>query len=338
MSLISLTFSPNQWKTYLTSTMNLALQKRRHRYTHLNLAILVSILIFSLTACSINPMLIRIAYERFPSHISSELSNLADFNQEQLSWITNASTHHHNWHRTTQLPLYVALIDGLAKQVQNDRTLNLNYFDSLISESRTLLMQINECNPALYATQEIKHLSDIQVEQIRQNLQRKLNKNKSKYISKNSAQRGKRRFSKIKKLFSYAKLNLNDVQNALLRRTIDKQVSLGMRRFELTEQWNMEFVYILQSRHTDGFAENVEAHIAKRWQLVETAEPEIWTETHANWRNFAAALMESLTEKQRKKFGAWLSKMSRTLNTLANEKLQKVELPSPLSTVCSSHA
>lgn len=318
-------------------TVNFAFHKKKCRLAYLYLlAISACVVLLTLTACSNNPMLVRIAYEHFPSHFSSELSNLADFNHQQLDWITNASTHHHNWHRTTQLPLYVTLIDGLTKQVQNDRTLNLNYLDSLFSESHELLVHMNQCNPALFAAHEIKQLSDEQIDQIRQNLQIKVNKNKNKYASKSREQRSQKRFSKIKKLFSYTKLNLNDFQKRLLRRTIDEQVSLGMRRFELTERWNREFIFILQGRRNDGFAESVQAHIAKRWQIIEAAEPEIWTETVTNWRNFAAELMESLTTKQRKEFGAWLAQMSRTLNTLANEKLQKVGLPSPLPTVCSS--
>lgn len=299
---------------------------------------LISLSLLSLSACSNNPMLVRIAYQRFPTHISTELSNLADFNQQQLDWIENASAHHHNWHRTTQLPLYVELINSLARQVQGDRTLDVDYFDSLIRQSHALLLQINQCNPARYASLEFQQLADKQVDQIRQNLQLKVNNNKKSYASNNREQRSQKRFNKIKKLFSYAKLNLNDFQKQLLKRTIEKQVSLGMRRFELTEQWNLEFVTILKDRGNIGFAEQVQSHIAKRWKLIEAAEPEAWAKTHDNWSNFGAELMASLTDKQRKQFGAWLAQMSRTLNTLANEKLQKVEVPSPLTTTCRSQA
>lgn len=317
--------------------INFASRHRRQHSLHLiiTLVIIVSLTILMM-GCSNNPMLVRVVYERFPAHISSELSGLADFDQRQLAWIKNASTHHHNWHRTTQLPLYVSLINGLARQIQSDKTLNLNYVDSLIRESHGLLVQINQCNPARFASLEIKQLADKQVDQIRRNLQRKVNDNKDSYTSNSREQRSEKRFNKIKRLFAYAKLDLNEFQRKLLRHTIDQQVSLGMRRFELTELWNLKFIAILQDRGDAGFTERAQAHIAKRWQLIPAAEPEVWAETHHNWRNFAAELMESLTDKQRKAFGAWLSQMGRTLNTLANEKLQKEKAPSPLPLTCSS--
>ena len=302
------------------------------------LIVTISSLLFGLSACSHNPMLVRMAYERFPGHMASELSDLANFDSAQMAWISNASKHHHNWHRKTQLPLYVNLLESLTNTIQNDRTLNLSYFETLLSKSQELVVLVNQCNPALFAAGEMENLSDQQVDQIRQSLEEKIVNEKAKYTSKNREQRSLIRFNKIKKTLSYAKLNLNSVQKILLKRTIDQQVTLGSRRFELIEQWNAEFIYILQNRQNDSFAVDAHNHIAKRWQLIEAAEPDFWSDTHTNWRNFAATLVESLTDKQRKEFGAWLSQMSRTLNTLANEKIQKTELPSPLPTACSSQA
>ncbi len=299
---------------------------------------LLLVLLLALSACSNSPMLLRMAYQRFPSHISTELSSFANFNHQQIDWIENASTHHHNWHRTTQLPLYVNMLDSLSKQVQSDKTLNLAYFDSFIKQSRQLLVQINQCNPARFATTEMMKLSDQQVDQIRQNLQRKVDKSRDKYISETRDQRSNKRFRKMKKYLYYAKLNLNGLQQALLMQTIENQVSFGLRRFELTERWNMEFVYILEGRKRAGFTEKVQVHIGKLWRLIESEEAEIWSDTHNNWRNFAASLMESLTDQQRNEFGAWLSQMGRTLNTLANEKVRTVSSPSPLSMTCSALA
>ncbi|MEE9322613.1 MAG: DUF6279 family lipoprotein [Granulosicoccus sp.] len=273
-----------------------------------------------LTACTNSKLVISPLYNRFDDQIRGEFNKLGDWNEDQAAQFEAALGTYHVWHRQSELPKYASLISNAARSVaQTGLTMEAdvqNWLDSAEQYSQSA----RECHPINFLFDLTKSITDKQVNFIERRFAREQKKNRGKYKSRTPKVRVEYRLKNIDKWAGRIGLEFTANQRAMLRTTLEKQISLRKQYYQLSNRWNEKLFTLARNQSATDYNDLMSAHIRSLWVLLESAYPEEWQENRKLWRDFTLRLINSLNDEQRASLSTWVLKLADTLSAIAEIK------------------
>ena len=281
----------------------------------------VAILILMLSACASNMVLGKV-YGGFGSRTAKQFKSHARFSAQQIAEIDKLADSYHSWHRSTQLPLYTALMRRIVADIDVDSDLSLPVAEGWWQSVQGFADQMRVCNPLNASGELLLGLTDKQVLQVADKLRADLSEREAEYLSENAEQRLAERISRITKWGKRAGASFNQRQKELLHRTLAEQISLGEQRYHLRRVWIEEFISLLVQRTQPDFKSKIRQHIDTVWQLTASTYPDQWQHNERLWISFFRDYINLQTDDQRERFSL---KLLTTAGTLEKQAAVKVD-------------
>ena len=291
--------------------------------TSLLKAIIIGIIVI-LGACTNSKLLLTPLYNQLDNQLDRTLLSLVDLDKQQKQELTQLTDTFHAWHRQSELPRYSTFLASLANKL-NDKpnTASIELPEQLILTVRELREAVFTCHPINYAADLLKSLSNTQIDQFQAAYLERQQERRDDIRQLNEAQRIKKATKNAKKWIARANLTLNAEQSAVLREAISKQMRPDTAFVEDLDKWSEHFFKLLRQHNPiDNFEEQYALAIQQRWQLFESANPEVVQKNRSLWLNYTKELVASLTPKQRSRFSKWLRKMASTLADISEQTPQ----------------
>lgn len=273
-----------------------------------------------LAGCTNSKLVIAPLYNQLDNRMRSEFNELGDFTEAQTTAFEAAVGTYHVWHRQSEMPKYAALMQEIALSLAEPGKTTREDLERWSTVAEHYSLRARECHPINHLFDMIRTLSDEQLNDIEQRLQKNRQEYRLEYEARTPSERIERRIEKLEKWAGRINLNLTQTQLDDLRDTLERQVSLRTQYFELTDQWRAEFLAIARDRQAPDFHARLSAHMQTLWSLLETNYPEQWQQNRALWQASTQRIIESLSDEQRSNASQWLTKMSNTVASIATDE------------------
>lgn len=297
------------------------MQKLQKKNTHIVCTLLACILLA--TACT-GPMVIGSIYNGASKRISKEMRDYAKFNNAQKKMIDSSFAQYHQWHRTTQLPLYSDFLRDIATQLDSEIKITPATVTQWIKQASEMSMAIRHCNPLNDSNKFWATLSDDQTRQIKQKTADVHTLRVQKYKSETATERSARRHKEILTWSKRAGLKFNSLQSDLLTNTLAQQISLGGQRLLVWQQWTDQFNNLLTTRNNDNFTIRMNNHVHKLWTLTQANYPNEWQTSTDLWTDFLHQFLALQTAKQNQRLQMKTSNMASTLDIISKDTVSSV--------------
>ncbi|MEM7257785.1 MAG: DUF6279 family lipoprotein [Pseudomonadota bacterium] len=259
------------------------------------------------------------AYDAAAGQFRKELLSYADFNTRQEREIRNRVAAFHQWHRSDQLPRYLALMQQITTALDTPagiRREDVGQWSETFSQFTGLL---GSCSPMNHSGEFLQTLSDRQVRQIAVKIRDRHIQRVKEYQSQTTAERLKERQKLIAKWAGRAGVKLNSEQKVLVERTLQKQISLSPQRHELWQRWSDQLISKLNKRGGDTFTTDINEHIESLWKLTERSYPQQWQDNIALWEDFMYQFIQLMSEEQQGAVRKKIAAVSAALNKIHNK-------------------
>jgi len=282
---------------------------------------LVFLLFLSLfcVSCINSKWVMSIFYNRLDNRIYAEIKDYADFTDEQREEIRARVERFHHWHRTTQLPLYVDLINSIALEIQTNPNLSFDLFEQRATEFEQLVQKTNNCHPMMFSFDLMTGLTDTQVEQVREHMLNEYTEHRERYEKRTEEKRLARRKEITLTWMKRFKADLNQEELALMDESFASQIDLSEAGFSLWQNWDDYFYQLLLSRHLPEFKENTLRHIYYLESMLEDNYPEEVAHNRAIWRNFFYRVALDEAQSQQSEVPDFLYKLAGNVAEIAED-------------------
>ncbi len=251
-----------------------------------------------------------------------EFDKLGDFDETQIRAFEQRLQTFHLWHRRNELPLYADLLDDLEVAISTPKRKTAEqiaeWSERIEERSRT----VRVCHPVNFSYELMKTVTDEQIDFIEKRFAREQTRNRAEYLEKTPEERIEQRYSNVIKWSGRIGLKFTQEQKQLLKATLEKQIPLRQRYWELSGAWNKQFFALTRAQNSFTYDRQMTAHLEKLWNLLETNEAENWSANRALWSQFALDFVNSMTTAQREWADAWLPKLADTLRDISNDSVK----------------
>jgi len=300
--------------------MKRLMAKIRQHQLYRSPAVVVLLSTIVLTGCFNSKLVVGRLYNLLDNQIRDEFHKLAEFNDDQIEYFEKRVGTFHVWHRQSELPKYAALLDDIQSSVrERDQTSAADvegWFDSIETFSKS----VRNCYPVNFSFELMQTLTDEQVTFIERRFANERKKNYARYLEKTPDERREDRIERVVTWTGRIGLELNNTQIAMLRDTLNNQISMRKQYYQLVDQWNKDLFIIARNQEAADYKSKMKAHISSLWTLMEITHTEQWQANRKLWRDFAFKFVQSLTYDQRIQAGAWLEKLGNTLGEIAQDE------------------
>lgn len=296
----------------------------------LSTAIIAAAALLLIAGCSNSVKLLGPLYDRLDQRMVGSLSELASLDDAQLAELGTLVDRYHRWHRYQELPVYRHLIIDLRQAIADSRLSSglspgqhdeqhrhlTRWAGEWFGQAVSAAYRLRNCHPVNHGSQLLAGLSDQQVEELLQNLQRSRRQHRDRYDDSDADERAANRTEWLATWLDRVGLKLRPDQQQIIRDSFDRQISLRTRYFELSERWFEELATLLARRHEPSFSEDYRAHLATYWRLLEHNHPDEWQANELLWQDTTVRLISSLNTEQRRFADIWLEKLASTVGKL----------------------
>lgn len=293
--------------------------RRKFATSHRSGLVLLLSLVLS-AGCTNSKLIISPLYNRLDDQIRGEFNKLGDWNEEQTAQFEAALGTYHVWHRQSELPKYATLISNAARSVAQPGITTEMDVKNWLGTAEQYSRAARECHPINFLFDLTKSITDKQVNFIERRFAREQRKNRDKYSSRTPEERIEYRLKNIDKWAGRIGLEFTANQRAMLRTTLQKQISLRRQYYHLSSGWNNQLFILARDQSATDYNDVMSTHISSLWVLLESAYPEEWQQNRKLWRDFAFRLIKSLNDKQRASLSTWVLKLANTLSAIAENK------------------
>ncbi len=255
-------------------------------------------------------------YNRIDWLVLWQIDDYVELNSKQEDRLESIINKHVAWHRTTELPRYIALIEQLEVDFRQGtvEARYENYRDHLIDYYQTISNRIVDD-----LVNEIALLDDEQVTE----------------LINNTNEAAEKRFKKLKKRSKEDVLEdiedniadgysdwagrLNKSQKGLIKEWVAQIKATAELRYDSANQWRNAFSKALVSRGEEQIQKELKSLLTNPTQFQ---SEELQLKSKANddlEKRYMMAIYHSLTEKQRKKFLRKLKGYKEDFNDLIND-------------------
>ncbi len=237
-------------------------------------------------------------YNRLDWVVSWQVDDYVELSSAQEDRLEALVREKLQWHRTTQLPRYVALIKQLESEIGTEKIVeNYDYYQTtLVDFYRTAA---NELVPEL--VNQISELDNEQVQEVMQNINDTANKRVKKYNKTKPEKRIKNTLENVTDGFVEWTGRLNKNQKALIKQWVSEMQSTSELRFDYGNKWRVAMDYALAERATVKGQDTI---IQLMLNPGELQSPELQSRYAYNKeleKTYILQLHQSLTKKQKKK-------------------------------------
>ncbi|MEE9334855.1 MAG: DUF6279 family lipoprotein [Granulosicoccaceae bacterium] len=285
--------------------------------TRLLLPVIAALTIIS--GCSNSKIFLSPVYNRLDDQMLNEFNKLGDFNKDQLAAFKQRLGTYHVWHRQSELPQYSALLRKIVVSIETRNTTE-GQVGEWVDESETYTKALRECHPVNYSYDLMKTLTDDQLNFIQRRFGRERKINREKYFAQTAEQRVERRYKNIIKWTGRLGFDFTDKQKIILMQTLQKQVSLRKEYYKLSDRWNRKLFLLAKRQESPSYNRDMEAHVQSLWTLLEDGYTIEWESNRQLWRKFGFQFVDSMTGDQRKKASIWMTRLAKTLDSIAKDK------------------
>jgi len=253
----------------------------------------LSLALLALVGCST----VRFAYNNVDSVIRFMASGYVEFDDVQFAQFKTRLEALHQWHRTRELPVYVALLQTAGGKVAKGVAAeDVSWaVASLRTRYRLLAARAAEDAAPLLA-----QLSDAQIDGIEKNFAEKNRKFSKDRLEGDERKLRKKRTDRLLGYFSEMTGKLNNVQEARIERFADDFGRMTALRFQDRKRWQGQVVALLRTeRKSPQFA----AHLAALFARPEDGRSAEYVAATARYESGLAELVvdidRTLTAEQR---------------------------------------
>lgn len=273
-----------------------------------------------LAACTNSKMVIGPLYNRMDDRLRDRMLEMADFTEAQRSAFDQRLGTFHVWHRQQELPRYAALMDDIARGAAEPDTLTPAIIEAWFARAEHAMDRYAECHPVHFSIPVARSFSDTQIDTIASHLQQQRAEHQARRAARTPEQRLDMRVANARKWASRIGIQLSQAQLATLSEVFRRQNSLGEQYSGLRESWRNTLFEILRARNDVDFPERLAAHLTAYRTLLDKAEPGAMAFNRALWRDYALALLQSLSPEQRRAGIDWLGGMADTLRAVSRDQ------------------
>ncbi|ASJ75393.1 DUF6279 family lipoprotein [Granulosicoccus antarcticus] len=277
-------------------------------------------LLLMLASCTNSKLLVTPFYNKLDDKILAEFNKLADFNKAQSAVFEQAVGTFHVWHRQSELPQYAQLLQDIARTITEPEATTDKAVTQWVNTAETLSRSVRECYPINFMAGTAKTLTDKQINSIESYIQNEQREDRQRHESLSAEERMDRRVKNADKWADRIDLKLTQQQRDALRDSFSRQISLRKQYLDLLETWNQQLFAIARNQQDKNYEAKIQAHIAKRWTLLETNHADESRSNRQLFRETVQEFVHSLDAQQRRSVSRWVGKMGSTLQAVSQDK------------------
>lgn len=250
--------------------------------------------IFLLQSCGL-----KFWYNRLDWVVSWQVDDyveLTDSQEEKLEALIREKL---LWHRSTQLPRYVALISELEQDISTDAIgQKYNYYqDNFIDFYRTVA---NKLAPDLI--DQIADLSDEQIQELTRNLNNEASKRKREFDESDQEDRLEDIEDSIKDRLGDWAGRLTKEQKLIIKQWVNDIQPTAQLRFDFTNKWRVAMDYALADRASEQGRAAILELILNPADLQSEELKRLNTTNKELEKRYILELHNTMTKKQKKRF------------------------------------
>ncbi len=250
--------------------------------------------IFFLQSCGL-----KFWYNRLDWLVSWQVDDFVELSSKQEDRLEALVREKLQWHRSTQLPRYVELIDSLIYDIEHNGIAQNydNYRDSFIDFYRTIA---TELSPQII--EQISQLKEKQIDELMRNINDEANKQLQKFKKTKPEKRLKKVRKNIEDGYKEWVGRLTKEQKNLIKQWVNDMQPTAELRFEYGNLWRLSMDYALRQRQTPEGKQTIKELILEPRSLQ---KPELKSRIEFNAqleKNYALKLYQTITKKQQKRF------------------------------------
>ncbi len=272
-----------------------------------------------LIACT-GPLVLGTVYNGASGRMAKQVKNYATFSKSQQTVIDQNFATYHSWHRSTQLPAYSNFLNAVVDDLEQTRPTSLSTVDAWFTQINDFSAALRRCNPLNNAADFLQTLTDKQVREIADSLEKIEKKQARDYSTESTEQRRYQQQKSISKWIKRAGLKINDQQKKLIDKTLAQQINLRSQRMYLRKQWTDQFNLLLQKRDQPDFNTRIGIHIKSLSNMTRKNYPREWQSNTDLWAGFIAEFLSLQSAEQRSVLVKKLRKFASTVNALSEKK------------------
>lgn len=289
--------------------------------TRLRIFLALALLLVT-AACSNSKLVLSPLYNRLDDMMRKEFDKLGEFDDTQTRAFEQRLQTFHLWHRRNELPLYADLLDDLEVAISTPKRKTTQQVAEWSERIEARSKTVRLCHPVNFSYDLMKTVTDEQIDYIEKRFAREQTRNRTEYLERTPEERIERRYNNIVKWSGRVGLKFTQEQKTLLKATLQKQIPMRERYWELSGDWNKQFFALTRAQNSFTYDKQMTAHLEKLWNLLETNETENWLANRALWSQFALEFVNSMTTAQREWADAWLPKLADTLRDISNDSVK----------------
>lgn len=287
---------------------------RRHARILFPLALLILV-----ASCTNSKLLVGPLYNQLDDKIRSEFNKLGEFKEAQTAEFEQAVGTFHVWHRQSELPQYAALLQEIASSITEPELTTEQDVERWIQSADGFSRKARECYPINFLTGTIRTLSDEQITNIQNRFTSERRKNRERRGTRSPEERVAFRLKNLEKWAGRINLQLTQAQRASLEDSLSRQISLRREYHSLSDTWNEQLFDMARDQEAHDYETRMQAHLGKKWSLLETAYPEQWQANRQLWQETLYSFIQSLNDEQRRNVSQWVGKMGTTLHAVSRD-------------------
>ena len=280
--------------------------------------VIAVVLVLLLQACSNSKFLVSVFYNRMDNQMLDATYEVASFNSQQKATLAAMIGTFHVWHRQSELPRYVNLMTDISQSVAA-ADFSADGIQQWMDEAERYSMDARKCLPINFSIDLMKTLNAPQIGEIEDYFAKEREEDVERAASRTPEERTQRRLRNFVKWAGRIDIDVTAEQRAILLSAYERQISLRDEYYELSYQWQDEFLELIKSSANPDFEEKMAVHISQLWGLLENNYPEQWQANRAMWKESTLRFAESMSDEQRRTLSRWLNGMGRTLTAVSRD-------------------
>lgn len=277
------------------------------------------LLMLLVQGCTNSKLVISPLYNRLDDRMRDQFNELATFNEQQTAAFEQMLGTFHVWHRQQELPGYAQLMKTVASSISNEDTTE-DDIQRWFATAEQHTVAVRQCHPINFSFDLIRSFSDEQLASIEEHVKKERLEDVERYESRTPDERVERRIRNAVKFAGRLNVEFTPTQRAMLLSAFKQQRSLRKEYFALSSEWQEQFFQLASDRENPNFEADIRTHLGKLRHLLEDAHPEQWRANRDLWKETSLRLISSLSKEQRRQASSWVSKMSRTLESISRDK------------------
>ncbi|NVK22915.1 MAG: hypothetical protein HWD86_10385 [Kangiellaceae bacterium] len=254
---------------------------------------LIIVICLFLQACGI-----KFWYNRLDWLVPWYVDDYVELTSSQESALEQLMLDKTQWHRTTQLPLYINMLENMIADVESNNI--ANSYDQYAEQMKQFYQSIaNQLIDDLMV--QMAQLSDQQVTELLDNLSKEANKQQKKYQKHSPEQRLAKVIDNLEDNYSDWTGRLSKAQKSLIKEWAQQIKPTADLVYEFRAQWRDALLTSLRERSTPTGQKVIKQLLLDSQQLKSEQLNNHQTFNEQLEKQYMLKLLDSLSEKQKKK-------------------------------------